>query len=244
MIMETSTALFHANRNCELMVYGDDLFPAQMAFAMPKGSYWRTKFNTAISELKADGIIQQLQDKYWKFGKCGPEADGRDLLSKGGYMSKLPVYPVSLKDMSVAILFFFLGIVASIVALIIEIVHFNVTKKGKKLHRPALVKDPKGQAAALKGRIWKPKPKPGSSKPQAPADIEQVDESGDAAASPFSDDDDANMEAVPLSPQSEPEAEAEADEAEAETAASDDAAEVKADNGDVEAGKADKPAEA
>lgn len=192
MMMEASSGLYYAGQHCELMVYGEDLFPTSMAFPMPQGSVWRVKFNDAIAELKADGIVDQLKDKYWRFGKCGM-ADGREMYSKSGFMSKLPVYAITLKDMGMAMIILFLGIFFSIISLIVEIIHYNVTKKGKKLHRPAIVKNPPKPNF---NKIFKGKK---DSKPAAPpADIEAVDETAEPvlSAGPSSDDD--ALESVPL----------------------------------------------
>jgi len=214
MMMEATSGLYYAGQDCNLMVYGDDLFPSSMAFALPKKSYWRSKFNDAIAEIKASGLMQQLKDKYWRFGGKCDQVDGREFLKNTGFMARLPVYAITLKDMAVAVLFFFLGLLASVIALIVEIIHYNVTKKGKKLHRPAVLKNPPKPNI----RIWKPKSKKGDSKPAPPADIEETDETAGPFSAGPSSDEEAAMESVPLedSP-ADPEAEAEAEvEAEAE----------------------------
>jgi hypothetical protein len=189
-LMEASSAEFYARRNCNLMIYGENLFPTSMAFAMKKGSYWKEKINNAITDLVTDGYLDNLHDKYWRFnGDCN-NVDGRQLLKNAGFMSTLPVYPITLKDMAVAILLIFIGAIASVIFLIIEIIHYAVTKKGKKLHRPAIVKNPPklGAPKIFKGG----KGKREAAKPAAvPADIEAGEE-------PVASSSEDQLEHVPL----------------------------------------------
>jgi len=194
MFMESSSAEYAARQNCNLMLYGEDLFPTNLAFVVKKTSVLKTKFNEIMIELASEGVLDNLRKKFWRFGGQGcTNVDGRDFLKNAGYMSKLPIYPLTLKDMAVAEIFFFLGIIAAIILLLVEILHYNVTKKGKKIHRPAVVKSAQAKAREAKDKIYKPKK--GAAKP-APEDIEAgADESGPLAG-PTSDDE--NMESVPL----------------------------------------------
>ncbi|XP_012945575.1 glutamate receptor 3 [Aplysia californica] len=180
MLMQSTSAEYAARRHCNLMIYGENLFPSSMAFALPKGSYWRAKINEALSDIKSEGLLTQLKDKYWRFGGDCSNIDGRKYISSAGFLSTLPIYPITLKDMAVAILLLFLGFLAAMVFLVIEIVHYAVTKKGKKIHRPALLKNPP--------KIFKPKSAK-AAKEVPTSDIEASDEAG-----PSSD----GLESVPL----------------------------------------------
>ncbi|GFO45037.1 O-acetyltransferase oata [Plakobranchus ocellatus] len=83
--------------------------------------------------------------------------------------------------MAVAILLFFLGMVVAFVFLAIEIVHYAVTKKGKKIEKPKILKNP---PKIFRGRNKAAKP--------APEDPEAGPSSGDA------------LESVPLEDAEEP----------------------------------------
>jgi hypothetical protein len=48
---------------------------------------------------------------------------------QGDSLSSLPIYPVTLRDMAVAILLLFLGIIVAVVFLIIELVYYTITTK-------------------------------------------------------------------------------------------------------------------
>lgn len=187
--MQASSALYYARvaEKCNIMVYGEDLFPSSHAIAVGKSDkarHFKVEINKVIRDMKNSGMLDRLHDKYWKFGGSCNNIDGRKFISSAGFLSTMPIYPVTLKDMAVAILLFFLGLLAAIVFLIVEIVHYAVTKKGKKLHRPAIVKNPP--------KIFKPKAKK-ASKP-GPSEIEAAEEAGGASADP----DALELESVPL----------------------------------------------
>ncbi|BFZ10882.1 hypothetical protein BsWGS_13921 [Bradybaena similaris] len=180
--METATAEYVARRNCKLMIYGEDLFPTALAFALQKGSPWTDKINNAIDQLRQDGILELLKDRYWRFsGEC-INIDGRKFVQAGGQLSSLPIYPISLKDMSVAILLLFLGFIAAMIFLVIEVLHYAVTKQGKKIEKPNILKHPP--------KIFKSKPKAAKAEP---AEVE-------GEAGPSSD----GLESVPLEDAEEP----------------------------------------
>uniref|UniRef100_A0A0B7B4D5 Ionotropic glutamate receptor C-terminal domain-containing protein n=1 Tax=Arion vulgaris TaxID=1028688 RepID=A0A0B7B4D5_9EUPU len=159
LLLDTATAEYVARRNCELMIYGENLFPSSLAFALPKGSEWKIKINNALQKLTEDGRLEQLREQYWRFnGEC-LNIDGRTFVESGGRLSSLPIYPISLKDMSVAILLLFLGFIASMVFLFIEVVHYAVTKQGKKIERPKILKN--------RPKIFRPKAKAAKAEPAA-----------------------------------------------------------------------------
>ncbi|KAH9496321.1 Glutamate receptor 2 [Bulinus truncatus] len=184
MFMETTSAEYYARKNCKLMIYGDTLFPSNMAFAVKKGSVWKKILNDAIEDLKDSGLLEQLKEKYWRFSGDCSNYDGRKFLETAGYLSTLPIYPITLKDMAVAILLLFLGFFAAMVFLVIEIVHYAVTKKGKKIERPKILKNPP--------KIFRPKTKAAKA---GPTDVELGEEAG-----PSSD----GLESVPLEDAEDP----------------------------------------
>ena len=75
--MDKTAAKFIAGKDCDMVVLRDtkNLRPVQYAIALQKdrpaegGETLLRKFNKAIDELKKDGTIQQLKDKYWE-NKC------------------------------------------------------------------------------------------------------------------------------------------------------------------------------
>ncbi|XP_059179458.1 glutamate receptor 3-like isoform X2 [Physella acuta] len=178
MMMESASAEYYARQNCDIMVYGDDLFPSSMGFVVQKNSVWRRKINEAMDKLNEQGFVQQLKDKYWRQGGECSGYDGRKYMDKAKYLSSMPIYPITLKDMAVAILLLFLGFIASMVFLVIEIIHYAVTKKGKKIERPKILKNPP--------KIFRPKTKAAKA---GPTDVELGGEAG-----PSSD----GLESVPL----------------------------------------------
>ncbi|CAG5118883.1 unnamed protein product [Candidula unifasciata] len=177
MIMETASAEYAARRNCNLMLYGENLFPSSLAFAVRKGSVWKTIFNKAIDDLRENGRLDQLKDKYWRFkGECS-NIDGRKYFKTGTHLSSLPIYPLTMKDMAVASIFFFVGVIVSLIFLVVEVIHYAVTKKGKKIERPQVLKH--------RPKIFRPKNKAAKA---GPTDVEQGE------AGPSSD----GLESVPL----------------------------------------------
>ncbi|XP_055881996.1 glutamate receptor 2-like isoform X1 [Biomphalaria glabrata] len=184
MFMETDSAEYYARKNCNLMIYGDTIFPSNLAFAVRKGSVWKGIFNTIIEDLKDNGYLEQLKDKYWHFSGDCTNIDGRKYVETGGHLSSLPIYPITLKDMAVAILLLFLGFIAAMIFLVIEIVHYAVTKKGKKIERPKILKNPP--------KIFRPKTKAAKA---GPTDVELGEEAG-----PSSD----GLESVPLEDAEDP----------------------------------------
>jgi ABC-type amino acid transport substrate-binding protein len=185
LFMETLTAEYVARQNCNLMIYGDNLFPTSLAFALPRGSQWKSKIDAILVQLREDGFLDILKDKYWQYtGKC-TNVDGRKFVEAGGRLSSLPIYPISLKDMSVAILLLFLGFIASMVFLVIEVVHYAVTKQGKKIEKPKILKNAP--------KFFKLKPKAAKAEP---AEAEQ----GEGEAGPSSD----GLDSVPLEDAEEP----------------------------------------
>ncbi|CAL1526648.1 unnamed protein product [Lymnaea stagnalis] len=184
MFMDSTSAEYFARHNCDLMIYGENLFPSSMAFAVKKGSVWRNKINDALVELQEEGFLTQLKDKYWRFSGACSNIDGRKFQETAGFLSTLPIYPVTLKDMAVAILLLFLGFIAAMVFLVIEIVHYAVTKKGKKIERPKILKNAP--------KIFRPKTKAAKA---SPTDVELGEEAG-----PSSD----GLESVPLEDAEEP----------------------------------------
>lgn len=184
MFMDSTSAEYFARHNCELMIYGENLFPSSMAFAVRKGSVWRNKINEALVQLQEEGFLNQLKDKYWRFGGECSNIDGRKFKETAGFLSTLPIYPITLKDMAVAILLLFLGFIAAMVFLVIEIVHYAVTKKGKKIERPKILKNAP--------KIFRPKTKAAKA---VPTDVELGEEAG-----PSSD----GLESVPLEDAEDP----------------------------------------
>jgi len=77
LLMDKTAAKFIAGKDCDMVVLRDtkNLRPVQYAIALQKdrpaegGETLLRKFNKAIDELKKDGTIQQLKDKYWE-NKC------------------------------------------------------------------------------------------------------------------------------------------------------------------------------
>ncbi|GFS17996.1 hypothetical protein ElyMa_004996300 [Elysia marginata] len=137
-----------------------------------------------MREIREDGLMKELVDKYWRFGGSCDNVDGRKYVQTGaGTLSSLPIYPITLKDMSVAILLFFLGMIVAFIFLAIEIVHYAVTKKGKKIEKPNILKNPP--------KIFRGKK---AAKP-APEDVE-------GGAGPSSSGD--ALESVPLEDAEEP----------------------------------------
>ena len=71
LITETSFAEYITGYNCDLTYIVDEnnIFSHQYAMAVQKNSVYLDKFNTAIRQLKANGKIDRLRNRYWK--KCG-----------------------------------------------------------------------------------------------------------------------------------------------------------------------------
>lgn len=74
MIVESTTAdyLTGNGRHCNLTSLPDrrGLFPRQHAIVLAKGSPLLEQFNKAIRQLKADGTMDRLKEKYWRANRC------------------------------------------------------------------------------------------------------------------------------------------------------------------------------
>ena len=70
---EGLTAEYFVGEDCELTFIADPEypFPRQYAIVLPKNSTYIQGFNSAIIQLKANGVLNTLKDKYWK--KCEDE---------------------------------------------------------------------------------------------------------------------------------------------------------------------------
>ena len=70
-IVEKTYAEYITGINCDLTFIDDNnnYFPRQFAIALNKNSNHTERFNTAIKQLKANGYIDRLRNRYWK--KCG-----------------------------------------------------------------------------------------------------------------------------------------------------------------------------
>lgn len=128
---ESSTAEYLARKNCDVMLYGDNIFHRSYGLAVQKGSHLAPLLNKAILELRESGELDLLRQRWWRFaGECS-DIDGRMYTQKGGSLSSLPIYPVTLRDMAVAVLLLFLGIIAAIVFLVLELLYHTIATKGK-----------------------------------------------------------------------------------------------------------------
>ena len=67
---EGVSAEYIVGNNCELTIIRDPVnpFPRKFAIALPKNSTYIQGFNSAIIQLKANGVFDTLKTKYWK--KC------------------------------------------------------------------------------------------------------------------------------------------------------------------------------
>lgn len=138
MFMESTTAEYLARKNCDVMLYGKNVFNKGMALATKKGSVIGDKLNKALLELRESGELDQLEQRWWRFsGECS-DIDGRLFSQRGDSLSSLPIYPVTLRDMAVAILLLFLGIVVAVVFLVLELIYYTIATKGK-LERPKIL---------------------------------------------------------------------------------------------------------
>lgn len=101
--------------------------------AVQKGSHLAPLLNKAILELRESGELDLLRQRWWRFaGECS-DIDGRMYTQKGGSLSSLPIYPVTLRDMAVAVLLLFLGIIAAIVFLVLELIYHTIATKARQL---------------------------------------------------------------------------------------------------------------
>ena len=97
--------------------------------ATQKGSAIGSLLNKAMLELRESGELDMLRQRWWRFsGECS-DIDGRKFSQKGDSLSSLPIYPVTLRDMAVAILILFLGIIVAIVFLILELIYHTIATK-------------------------------------------------------------------------------------------------------------------
>jgi len=66
-IMENTTALYYVNKNPCLMTVGGNIDGGDniYAFALNRDDDLTEQMNTALSELKADGTVKLLQEKWW-----------------------------------------------------------------------------------------------------------------------------------------------------------------------------------
>ena len=68
-IGEKSTFQYIAGHDCESLAIVEDpnhTYPRNFAIALPKGSKHTLAFNSAINELKANGAMDRIKNKYWK----------------------------------------------------------------------------------------------------------------------------------------------------------------------------------
>ncbi|KAK7102249.1 hypothetical protein V1264_020494 [Littorina saxatilis] len=138
MFVESTTAEYLARKNCDVMLYGDNLFPRAYGLATQKGSAIGSLINKAILKLRENGELDMLHQRWWRFsGECS-DIDGRKFSQKGDSLSSLPIYPVTLRDMAVAILLLFLGIIVAVVFLIVELIYHYVSTGGK-IERPKML---------------------------------------------------------------------------------------------------------
>ncbi|XP_041347328.1 glutamate receptor ionotropic, kainate 2-like [Gigantopelta aegis] len=119
MLMESSTADFYTTYNCDLMLYGNTLFSTGLGFASPRGSPIRDHISKAVLELKEDGTIHQLYNKWWDRRRCGKYEEEQAKFDK---KKDLPfkAYAVNPRDMAVAFLLLMVGVIAAVVFLVVE----------------------------------------------------------------------------------------------------------------------------
>ena len=74
LIVEQSIAEYIAGKNCQLtyVVDPDIRLPRQYAIALPRDSPYKEAFNSAISQLKSNRVIDRLRTKYWKTCESEP----------------------------------------------------------------------------------------------------------------------------------------------------------------------------
>jgi ionotropic glutamate receptor len=68
-IGEKSTLQYITGHDCERLTIVEDpnhTYPRNYAIALPKGSKHTLSFNSAINELKANGAMDRIRNKYWK----------------------------------------------------------------------------------------------------------------------------------------------------------------------------------
>ena len=67
-IADSLTIAQLAKRNCDLTVITDQrqYFRRNISIALPKGSKFLHIFNQYIKQLKANGVLDQIYDNYWK----------------------------------------------------------------------------------------------------------------------------------------------------------------------------------
>ncbi|KAL8611226.1 hypothetical protein ACOMHN_013657 [Nucella lapillus] len=138
MFTESSTAEYLARKNCDVMLYGDNIFHRSYAIATKKGHVIGSLLTKALEELETSGDLGMMKQRWWRFsGECS-HIDGRQYSQKGDSLSSLPIYPVTLRDMAVAVLILFLGFIVAIVGLIIEIIYHTVSTGGK-IEKPKIL---------------------------------------------------------------------------------------------------------
>lgn len=168
---ESTTAEYLARKNCDVMLYGDNIFHKSYGLAVQKGNALGPLLSKAILELRESGELELLRQRWWRFaGECS-DIDGRKYTQKGDSLSTLPIYPVTLRDMAVAILLLFLGMIASVVFLILELIYHTIATKGK-IEKPKMLdkkifrapKFTKGKSSKAKAAT-SPDPEVGVSEP-------------------------------------------------------------------------------
>ncbi|XP_055379351.1 glutamate receptor ionotropic, kainate 2-like isoform X2 [Condylostylus longicornis] len=65
LLMETPSLEYTLGKNCNLRQFGEILGEKHFAFAIPKGSYYRSSLNRAILKLKEEGVLMKLKQKWW-----------------------------------------------------------------------------------------------------------------------------------------------------------------------------------
>ncbi|XP_033728075.1 glutamate receptor 2-like [Pecten maximus] len=124
-IVESSLAYHAVSKFCDLMVIGDQLEERTYNFACRQNTNICDQLNTAILQLKINGVMNELKTKWWS-GKCG--VFPIKLMSASDDVVDARGKPIDMIRFTVPLVLLVAGIVLSIVMLLVEIFFPKVAK--------------------------------------------------------------------------------------------------------------------
>ncbi|XP_077981297.1 glutamate receptor 2-like isoform X2 [Glandiceps talaboti] len=123
-IGESTFLEYVVNQVCSLYVTSETVVLRSYGLAFPLNDSRTASFSVALSQLRDDGTLQMLQDKWWRTtGQCGKTSSEQ--------YGKKPMYAsaITLVDISGIFIILLIGIVLSIPLLLCEWVFYNSKQK-------------------------------------------------------------------------------------------------------------------
>lgn len=144
-IVESTTADYIASTNCDLMVVGETISPSQAGFACNKARAGLcNELSEAIRQLREDGTMYMLYNKWFTGGKCG-RTNLDDYISRQE-TAKISAQPLSIGDLSLAFVVLLFGLLVGAILLVVEIlVHRYRKKKAGATPEPVRMTDANGR---------------------------------------------------------------------------------------------------